>query len=99
MTMSNIWLGGYWWLLVKHPQNSKNTEQCEEVETETDSLSNCHPLPKHLQKAKPCDDTNESNISHINKEEGQYFDLNEVDDVFITYQQNSEEFHSAKTEE
>ena len=47
----------------------------------------------------PCDDTNKSNDSHINKEEGKYFDLNEVDDVFTTYQQNSEEFHSAKMEE
>ena len=30
----------------------------------------------------PCDDTNKSNDSDINKEEGKYFDLNEVDDVF-----------------
>ena len=57
-------------------------------------MSSCDPLPKKLQVMN-FDDTNESNDSH----KGQYFDLNEVDDVFITYQQNSEEFHSAKIEE
>ena len=62
-------------------------------------MPNCEPLPKTLKEANPCDDTNESKDTHINKEEGQYFDLNKFDDVFITYQLNSEEFHSAKIEE
>ena len=52
----------------------------------------------NTREANPCDYTNESNDSRINKKEGQYFDLNEVD-VFILSQQNSEEFHSAKIED
>ena len=82
------------WQLVEHPQDPKIAEQCVNSENETDPLSSCDPLPKKLQEMN-FDDTNESNDSH----KGQYFDLNEVDDVFITYQQNSEEFHSAKIEE
>ena len=65
------------WQLVEYPHDSKIAEQSENTENKT-SLSNCDPLPKTLQKANPCDNTNESNNSHINKKEGQHSDLNKV---------------------
>lgn len=80
------------WQLPERPQDPKNTEQCENTGNESDLW----PITKNLQEANPCDDTNESNDSLQNKEEEQYFDLNETDDVFISYQQNYEEFPDAK---
>ena len=38
------------WQLVKHAQDPKITEQCENTENETDSLSNCNLLPKSYGK-------------------------------------------------
>ena len=38
------------WQLVEHVQDPKITEQCENTENETDSLSNCNLLPKSYRK-------------------------------------------------
>ena len=38
------------WQLVEHAQDPKITEQCENTENETDSLSNCNLQPKSYGK-------------------------------------------------
>ena len=38
------------WQLTEHNQDPKNTGECDNTENETDPLSNCDPLPKHLQE-------------------------------------------------
>ena len=56
--------------------------------------------PLKMITAKPCDEGFAlSQSPQREKEEGGYFDSHTLNGVFITYQQNFEEYHGAKIEE